>query len=161
METDDQKKTLLDYNLFDLLGLELEEADQIQIESMIYKSAISEFLETALKNVISETEYESFENSILESSLNIEEFIANIKAKMTDKNLNFDEIFNPILESVEVEFIYDQLKMLQDLASKIANPTEKELKCSLCKTIKEFIVEKSWDKVSESFKKINLEIHQV
>lgn len=161
MENSEQQKTLLDYDLFEIVGLDLAEEDEVQIESMIYRSAVLDMLDGDLKNSLSESQYSELEDAVVDSSKDLPSFIEKLKAKLSEFKLPFEKVFNPVLENVETEFIIDQLSLLEDTAQKIENPTERELKSSLCKTIREFIEEKSWDKVSEAFKKINVEIHQV
>lgn len=157
MDNNETKKGILDYDLFDICGLDIDPLTKLDIESGIYKSALIDLLENKLPSLIGDDRYSELESRMDEVDLSdTEKFMASLKGLCSEYNIEVDSIVNESLEEIQEDFIEDQINFFERKAAKIKDETQRELKLSSVRDLKSLFKNKAWADMGEVFKSANL-----
>lgn len=157
MDTNESKKGILDYDLFDVCGLDVDPSTKLDIESGIYKSALMDLLENKLPSQIGENKYSEIEARMEEvDTSDIEKFMSSLRNLCKEYNIEVEPIINESLEEIQEDFIEDQIIFFERKAAKIKDDTQRELKLSSVRDLKSLFKVKAWKDMGEVFKSANL-----
>lgn len=149
------KVNIIDYNIWDVVGLNLTPEEQVEYNVQFEKEAWLTLLDKKLRLVMGEGDYKSFYNRFLEKGFNEDECVEKIKDIYSTHGKNIEEDFDSCLEEVMELFVEDQMNFLERRLKSIKDQTEREVKLSLVKTLRDLLNLKQWSQMGEIFKKID------
>jgi hypothetical protein len=157
MEETVTNNNILDFDLFQVCGLEVDEETRLDIEAGLYRAAVIELLENELPRVMGEEQYSKLEESLEEMDMSDSvKFVEAITLKGQELGIEVKQILDQVVSRVEEEFVQDQINYFERKAQKITDPTQKELKLSAIRDLKNLFSKKSWEQMGALFKSANL-----
>ncbi len=146
---------ILDYYIWDVVGLDVDGDERTDLESGLEESAWFKFLAEDLEELLGTDEYHHFVNKMTKKRTTKEQFVLAVKQKLQDKSIDFDEKMDESLTSTLKTFVADQIDYLEKDINELQDQTEKTLKLSFIKNLRELFEKEEWDKMGELFRKIN------
>ncbi len=155
-QTDTQEaKSLIDTNIWEVVGLTITPEEQQEYNEQFNREAWLTLLDEKLPKVLQEGEYKSFKAKVAELNMTPEQFVEKIKDIYSTLDCDITADFDSCMEEVMTIFVEDQINYIERRLKSLKNQTEREVKLSLIKTLRDLFSQRQWDQMGVIFKKID------
>ena len=147
---------ITEQDIFKIIGLEVTEEERLDIESGLYHAAMIEFLDNYLEAVIGKNKLDELNKKSETENLTLDALIDLIGKYVTDAGEDMNQEIKAPLNKVYMEFIQDQIDLLQQTVDGLEANDTKVIKQSLLKTLKDMFSNHQWDQMGDVFRKVDL-----
>ena len=155
-QTDTQDaKSLIDTDIWEVVGLNITPEEQQEYNEQFNKEAWLTLLDEKLPKILQEGEYKSFKTRVAELNMTPEQFVEKIKDIYSTLECDLEKDFDSCMEEVMRVFVEDQINYIERRLKSLKDQTEREVKLSLIKTLRDLFSQNQWDQMGVIFRKID------
>jgi len=155
-QTDTQDaKSLIDTDIWEVVGLNITPEEQQEYNEQFNKEAWLTLLDEKLPKILQEGEYKSFKTRVAELNMTPEQFVEKIKDIYSTLECDLEKDFDSCMEEVMRVFVEDQINYIERRLKSLKDQTEREVKLSLIKTLRDLFSQNQWSQMGVIFRKID------